>query len=182
MTLQEIAELCDISTSSVQRITSPKLPDVLKKRLSFGGCKRKISLRQERLILCSIPVLREREGSFTSKRLMQFNRISFVSDRTIRWLLNRNRYHYLKARKKGLICRRDRMKRVTFARNIVENYPSDIWTSKIAFYLDGVSFVYKSNLLDQARALRSRIWRKASEGLKQGCVAKAAKQKQVVNS
>ena len=35
--------------------------------------------------------------------------------------------------------------------------------------------MYKSNPLDQARAPHSRIWHKASEGLKQGCVAKGSK-------
>ena len=105
MTLQEIAQVCEISTSSVQRITSPKLPDVLKKRRSSGGRKRKISLRQERLIVRSIPVLREREGSFSSKRLMLFNGILFVSDRIIHRLSNRNSYNYPQARKKGLMSR-----------------------------------------------------------------------------
>ena len=43
----------------------------------------------------------------------------------------------------------------------------------IAFYLDGVSFVYKT--MDQARALKGRVWRKKSEGLTQGCLAKGRK-------
>ena len=63
MKLEEIAQVCDISTSSVHRITSQKLPEVLKKKRASRGRKRKLSLRQERLILRSIPVLREREGS-----------------------------------------------------------------------------------------------------------------------
>ena len=175
MKLEEIAQVCDISTSSVHRITSQKLPEVLKKKRASRGRKRKLSLRQERLILRSIPVLREREGSFTSKRLMQYSRIRGISDRTIRRLLNRNGYHYLQARKKGLTSASDRMKRVAFARRIINNYPPDVWTNKIAFYLDGVSFVYKSNPMDQARAPRGRIWRKACEGLKQGFVAKGNK-------
>ena len=154
MKLEEIAQVCDISTSSVHRITSQKLPEVLKKKRASRGRKRKLSLRQERLILRSIPVLREREGSFTSKRLMQYSRIRGISDRTIRRLLNRNGYHYLQARKKGLMSASDRMKRVAFARRIINNYPPDVWTNKIAFYLDGVSFVYKSNPMDQARAPR----------------------------
>ena len=175
MKLEEIAQVCDISTSSVHRITYQKLPEVLKKKRASRGRKRKLSLRQERLILRSIPVLREREGSFTSKRLMQYSRIRGISDRTIRRLLNRNGYHYLQARKKGLMSASDRMKRVAFARRIINNYPPDVWTNKIAFYLDGVSFVYKSNPMDQARAPRGRIWRKACKGLKQGCVAKGNK-------
>ena len=81
---------------------------------------------QERLILRSIPVLREREGSFTSTRLIQYNRIHSISDHTVRRLLNRNGYHYLQARKKGLMSASDRMKRVAFARRILNNYPPDV--------------------------------------------------------
>ena len=38
--------------------------------------------------------------------------------------------------------------------------------------MDGVSFVYKTNPMDQARAPKGRVWRKKSEGLTQGCLAK----------
>ena len=69
-------------------VVSQKLPDVLKKKRASRGRNRKLSLRQERLILRSIPVLREREGSFTFKRLMQHNSIRGISDRTVRRLLN----------------------------------------------------------------------------------------------
>ena len=175
MKMQEIANACKISTSSVYRITSQNLPDVSAKKRSSGGRKRKLTLRQERLILRSIPVLREREGSFSSKRLMQHTGVRGVTDRTVRRLLNRNGYHYLQARKKGLMSRSDRKSRVAFARNILKNYPRDVWTNEIAFYLDAVSFVYKSNPMDQARAPYGRVWRKASEGLKQGCLAKGSK-------
>ena len=157
MKLEEIGQVCEISTSSVHRITSQEIPDVLKKKRASSGRKRKMSLRQERLILRSIPVLREREGSLTSKRLMQYNRIRGISDRTVRRLLNRNGYHYLRARKKGQMSASDRMKRVAFARRIINNYPPDVWTNKIAFYLDGVSSVYKSNPMDQACAPHGRI-------------------------
>jgi len=133
MKLEEITQVCDISTLSVHIITSQKLPEVLKNKRASRGRKRKLSLRQERLILCSIPVLREREGSFTLKRLLQYNRICGISDRTIRRLLNRNGYHYLQARKKGLVSASDRMKRVAFARRIINNCPPDVWTNKIAY-------------------------------------------------
>ena len=62
----------------------------MKKKRASRGRKRKKSLRQERLILRSIPVLRDREGSFTSKRLMQYNRTRKISDRAVRRLFNRN--------------------------------------------------------------------------------------------
>ena len=54
-------------------------------------------------------------------------------------------------------------------------YNSSQWTDKIAFYLDGVSFVYKRNPCAQAAAPKARIWRKKSEGLALGCTAKGHK-------
>lgn len=35
--------------------------------------------------------------------------------------------------------------------------------------------MYKSNPMDEACPLCGRVWRKASEGLKQGCLAKGNK-------
>ena len=57
----------------------------------------------EALVLGSIAELREREGSFTSRRLMVRTGIRHVSDRTARRLLNRKGYFFLQARKKGLM-------------------------------------------------------------------------------
>ena len=62
--------------------------------------------------------------------------------------------------------------RVTFARRMQADYPLNVWKDSIAFYLDGVLFVYKTNPMDQARAPKGRVWRKKFEGLTQGCLAK----------
>ncbi len=64
---------------------------------------------------------------------------------------------------------------VKFARAMLSQYSDDIWQNGIAFYLDGVSFVHKTNPLDQAKAPSGRIWRKKSEGLLQGCTSKGSK-------
>ena len=69
----------------------------------------------------------------------------------------------------------DRVKRVEFTRKNQENYPPTVWAETVAFYLYGLSFVYKTNPMDQARAPKGRVWRKISEGLKQGCLAKGSK-------
>ena len=45
----------------------------------------------------------------------------------------------------------------------------------LRFIWNEVSFVYKTNPMDQARAPKGRVWRKKSEGLKQGCLAKGSK-------
>ena len=68
----------------------------------------------------------------------------------------------------------DRIERVKFARKVRKDYSEDLWKEEICFYLDGVSFWYKTNLLDDARLLQGKIWRKGSEGLCPGCKAKDA--------
>ena len=69
MRLKEIAQLCDFSLRLRIELPPKNYLTIWKKKLESCGCKRKLSLRQERLILCSITVLRERKGSFTSKQL-----------------------------------------------------------------------------------------------------------------
>ena len=106
---------------------------------------------------------------------MEREGIRHVTDRTVRRLFNRKGYFFLQARKKGLISEVDKVKRVELARKMQANYPPPVWTETVTFYLDGVSFVYKTNPMDQARAPKGRVWRKKSEGLKQGCLAKGVK-------
>jgi transposase len=54
--------------------------------------------------------------------------------------------------------------------------PARFWCQDVSFYLDAVSFVHKTNPLDQARTPRSRIYRRPGEGLLQGCTTKGCKE------
>lgn len=86
LTLGEIALRCRISKTSVQRIanTEDKVPV---NRRKFCARKKKLTPEQEALILRSIVELRDQEGSFSSRRLMERTRIHHVTDRTVRkWL------------------------------------------------------------------------------------------------
>ncbi len=69
----------------------------------------------------------------------------------------------------------DREKRVEFAKRVTMEYTESLWTKEIAFYLDGVSFVYKRNPKSQSMAPSGRVWRRPSEGLSPGCIAKGSK-------
>ena len=165
LTLEEIAQRGKVSRTSAHRLTSAQ-ERVPENRRHFCGRRKKISPEQEALILGSIEELRDREGSFSSRRLMERTGIiGHVSDRTVRRLL----------RKKGLMSQSDKDTRVTFARRMQADYPLNVWKDSIAFYLDGVLFVYKTNPMDQARAPKGRVWRKKFEGLTQGCLAKGRK-------
>ena len=144
-----------------------------------GGGPKKLTTRDERHLLRCIPVLREEEGNFCAKRLMQRAGLSKkkVTDRTVRRCLNENGYYYLQAREKGLMTKNDQRKRRIFAKQVQGNYSADVWISKVAFYLDGVSLFYKRNPADQARAPKGRIWKKKCEGLSLGCTAKGSKER-----
>ena len=50
----------------------------------------------------------------------------------------------------------------------MRSYDKDVWSKQIAFYLDGVGFVYKRNPMDQALAPRGRVWRKKVKDFHQG--------------
>ena len=175
LTLNEIAERFQVSTESVHCVTSSKYKEVHESRRHFSGRKKKLTPEHEALILRTIEELREQEVSCSSRRLMERTGIRHVTDRTVQRLLNRNGYFFRQARKEGLMSQSDKERRVEFARQMQSNYPQSVWTDTIVFYLDGVSFIYKTNPMDQARAPKGRVWRKKSEGLRQGCLAKGSK-------
>jgi len=66
--------------------------------------------------------------------------------------LRANGYSYLQSRKKGLLKKNDCQIRLKFARRNLLEQSADFWTKNIGMFLDGTSFVYKSNPHDQARA------------------------------
>jgi len=167
-----------MSRSSIYRLKKQDAIDFRKgkKQKRKGGRPRKITTREERIILRKLHALRRREGNFTSRRIMKESGLVNISDRTLRRALNRRGYFSLQARKKGLITTMDRKKRYQFAKKTLKEEKEDVWTSKVSFFLDGVGFYYKRNPYDQARAPRGRIWRKKSEGLKLGCTAKGSKE------
>ena len=109
LSLDAIAERCGVSTASVHRIvtTTDKAPE---NRRHLRGRRRKLTPEHEASIFGSISELREREGSFSLRRLMEQTRSCHVSDRTVRRLLNRNGYYFLQTRKKGLMSQTDKEK------------------------------------------------------------------------
>lgn len=176
---RDIAKICKVSLASVYRIGKEdfsKIRRIPKKKFARIGRPRKLTERDERLLLRQILVLRRDEGGFTVRRLMKQAGISLkdVSCKTVRRLLKRNGYQYLQARKKGVLTDKDRKKRLNFARKMKKKYSQSVWTKQIAFYLDGISFFHKYNPADQARSPKGRVWRRSSEGLALGCTAKGS--------
>ena len=134
--------------------------------------------RDQRKIIRCLRALRKEEGHFSSSRIKERAGLkpNEVSSRTVRRFLHKEGYHYLQVRKKGLMSEDDMRQRVHFAKNIKNNHSRDIWCNTVALCLNGVSFYYKRNPADQARTPQGRVWRRACEGLIQGCTAKGCKE------
>ena len=179
LSIRKVAKECHVSKATVWRIKNNPTNNnkTRTSKIETRGRPRKLTKRQERQLRRSIQILREQEGHFTLKRLMWKASIdkNNVSESTVARFLHTEGYHYLQARKKGLLTKTDMKKRRIFARKIQREYNENVWTHDIAFYLDGTAFAYKRNPLDQARAPKSRVWRKKSEGMDYGCTSKGKK-------
>ena len=180
--IRSIAREVGISPSSVLRIQrdfrSGRKRDQATENCRRRGPREKLSERQKRCILRCFLSMRENGQQISCKRLMSESGITtgMISERTISRFLNSKGYFYLQARKKGLLSRLDFQKRVAFTKRMQSDYVESVWEEQIAFYLDGKSFVYKTNPLEHARSPKARVWRKPSEGLAYACTAKGRKE------
>ena len=147
-------------------------------RKTNKGCPSKLTSKDIRNIKRAVMRLREREGSFTAPQIAaEAGLFGKVSQSTIRRVLNKSGYFYLQSRKKGLLMATDLRKRKGFCEQAKKlRLTRTFWTEGISMYLDGKGFQYKTNPLGQARAPKSREWRKRGEGLRFGCTAKGRKE------
>ena len=148
------------------------------KRKHNKGRPPKLTARDKRHIEAAIHHLRRSEqGVFTSRHIQEQSGTLAVDNRTVRRQLNRTGYGYRQCRKKGQLTDYDLKRRLDYAKNIRKRKLGvDFWTSGIGFYVDGVSFVHKTNPCAFAKTARTRSWRKQNEGLTQHCTAKAKKE------
>ena len=65
---------------------------------------------------------------------------------------------------KEILTKRDQLRRVKFARDVLNKHSPRLWTDEICFYLDGVSFWYKTNPVTEAKTSRGKIWQKRNKG------------------
>ena len=139
------------------------------------GRPRKVRDRDEPNIIRVLKKLREKDGACTSKKVQVEAGLKHISNRTVRDVLNRNGYSYLQARRKGLMSTQDLQRRTKYARKMIGEHSDNVWKQDICFYLDGSSFIHKTNPADQARAPMAKVWRTKNEGVKRGCTAKGDK-------
>ena len=167
---REIARKCRISASSAVRICRE---DKQQSNLTALECKRgrprKVDERSVRKLIRCLKNSRKTNPNVTVKTLVSQCGLTLdmASRRTYSRRLNEKGYGFYQTRKKGLVSERDKILRMKYARKMKrcmlrnENF----WKNEVAFYLDGVSFIFKHNPLNGAIALKARVWRKRSEGL-----------------
>ena len=137
---------------------------------------RKLTEWDERSLIWSLVSLRENVGTFPlviSKTTVDFNTRCQLIQLGDVW--KKNKYGYSQCPKKGLLTKRDLVKRLTFAKKCKQLF-ENIWTEGVSFYFDGTGWVRKTNPVQTARTRRTRMWRKRGEGLKQECSAKRKKE------
>ena len=136
------------------------------KRKTNPGRPRILTLRDERKILRTIPKLRREIGcSFNVPQIKKASGVNHISNRTVRYYLNKNGFFYRHSRKKGLVSAKDRNIRVKFAKKVISKLTSSFWNEGISFYIDGVGFTHKTNPDSHARNNGSMAYRLRREGL-----------------
>ena len=73
-------------------------------------------------------------------------------------------FNFRQSRKKGLLTSKDLKERLKFAKTM-SGRSVDYWSKDVAFYLDGLSFVFKGNSMSDAVKPKSKVWRKKKRGL-----------------
>ena len=155
MSLKAIAKACRISSTSACRTLKESIEGI-------SSCPKRTGRPQKLTVQGNLRKLRNKNPSFSPKDLMQESGVSSedVAERTVNSLLQRQGFHYLQTRKKGLLTKDDMPRRVTFCDVMKTIYDGVVWMRQVAFYLDRVSFAFKTNPLKVARAPKARIWRK----------------------
>ena len=125
---------------------------------------RKIRPREERIIHKNVQQLCNTEGSFTVNRLRDECGFHTVPLCTMNRTLKRMNYKFCGARRKGILTKRDQLRRVKFARDVLNKHSPQLWMDEICFYLDGMSFWYKTNPVAEAKTPRGKIWQKWNKG------------------
>ena len=175
ITVKEICKKFDVSRASVYRIVKEKrkTPASKKKR---NGRKRKLNDHYRRSMVRTVKRLRLDNGNFTRADIRKGIGLApeEISLSTISREMHKLGFGLREARKKGVLTLQDTRKRLKWAKAMRRNMGERFWTEDVSFYLDGVSFVFKTNPMDQAKTPRGKIWRRKNEALDIGCTAKGS--------
>lgn len=95
-------------------------------------------------------MLREKEGSFTSRRVQVENGLGQVSNRTVHREMNEEDYKYLWSCKKEILSKNYIAKRVRYCRDKIKQ--KSVLELRFYFNMDSTRFNYKANPMYQAFA------------------------------
>ena len=171
LSLRQISWRCHVSASSVLRICREGILAKDKGKNTIKKLKtsrpRIFTDRDRSRFLRKFLAMREENPNVT---VLEVGRgeagMTHVSCRTLLCALNEANYHRLTAIRKGVLSVEDRKKRVKFARDALKRYHTGLWSEKVLLYLDGVSFVYKSNPYREAASAQGKVYRRKNEGLR----------------
>ena len=105
-------------------------------RKDIKGRPKGLTLRGERKIIRTLYRLRKTEGNFTSNRRFVAGVTDLDISRTVRRLLHKNGFHFLQARKKGLMKPSDLVKRKAFCGRCKRlKLGFEFWTKGVSMYL-----------------------------------------------
>ena len=167
LSFSQIANKTNMSKTSVQRIIKRGIhARANTKKTKPAGRRQCLSERDQRKLKRAMMQLREKNPNFTVMEVVQQSGISgnIVSYRTFVRYIKRLGYGFFQSRKKGVLTKKDFKIRRKFARSM-SSKPVGYWERDVSFYLDGVSFVYKSNPMSDVVKPKNRVWRKRGEGL-----------------
>ena len=155
----------EVSRATIYRIWATDVKELRQKGKSTGRPS-KLDDRATRNVLRQIPKMRQVNYNWSIGELMQAAGVEQVHRCTVNRRLNKNGFRHLQMRKKGILSAKDKKLRLRFARSMLRRPDSSTyWINGISFYLDAVSFVYKSNPRANAAAPSGRCFRRQSEGL-----------------
>ena len=176
----KVVDICkrysEFSKTSIFRHCKLPLGEAKKdRRHSNRGRPKKLQPRDKRVIAKSLLKLRKEYGTCSSVDIQEDAGLQFVSNRTVIRSLKEQGYGYTQCRRKGILLQEDLVKRMNFARKC-KKVSDSLWKDGISFYLDGTSWVHKTNPNRHVRTARTRMWKKKGESLHKDCTAKGKKE------
>ena len=157
LSLRRIVDKCKISRASVYQCLNGRNSQ---KNGNSRGRPRLITGRQQCVLERNVQKLHKEEGNFSWDRLRADSDLEHISLWTVNRTLKRMGYNLQEAHKKDILTPSDHQQQVQFARRVKRTYPADFFQRRICFFLNGMSFYYKRNLLNDSRAPQSKVWRK----------------------
>ena len=175
-TLERLVKLYpQYARTTIHRHMKKEINDTGTEAKKRTGRPPKVTDRDRRHILAAMRKLKEEYGTFNATHIRRRAEVYHLAPRTVRRVLNDAGYKYKQCRRKGILLKGDLKKRLNFAKKC-KKLPANFWKEGIGFYLDGVSFVHKTNPCDYAKTCRTRTYMRKGEELDLHNTAKGKKE------